>query len=54
MEWNLADFLEISMSDMLQKEAKKKIFVNVPITFDRPEGLRFIKDDVVSRNFDFS
>jgi hypothetical protein len=54
MEWNLADFLEVTMSDMLQKETKKKIFVNVPLTFDRPDGLKFSTGDLMSQNFEFS
>ena len=45
MEWNINDFLEVTMSEMMQKETKKKIFVNVPLTFDRPDGFRFSKQD---------
>jgi hypothetical protein len=41
MEWNINDFLEMTMEEMMQKETKKKIFVNVPLTFERPTGLKF-------------
>lgn len=54
MEWNLADFLEVTMSDMLQKETKKRIFVNVPLTFDRPDGFKFPNEDAMSQNFEFN
>ena len=55
MEWNLADFLEISMDEMMAKEAKKRIFVNVPLTFERPLGLKFAKqDDLTSQLFEFA
>ena len=55
MEWNINDFLEVTMSEMMQKETKKKIFVNVPLTFDRPDGFRFSKqDDLMSELMDFA
>ena len=54
MEWNLSDFLEIGMDEMMAKEAKKRIFVNVPLTFERPHGLKFAKqDDLTSQLFEF-
>ncbi len=40
MEADLGDYLELSMSDMMENEAKKKVFVNVPLTFEAPEGIK--------------
>ena len=51
MEWNIAEYLETSYEDMFSTEAKKKIFVNVPLTFERPNGLAFPKNDVLSNHF---
>merc|ERR1719510_1038190 len=52
MEWNLEDYLEISQDDMFATEAKKKIFVNVPLTFERPIGVKFPKFDVLDNYFE--
>jgi hypothetical protein len=55
MEWNISDYLEITMDEMMQKETKKRIFVNVPLTFERPAGLRFSKqDDLLTELFNFA
>ena len=51
MEWNIAEYLETTYEDMFSTEAKKKIFVNVPLTFERPNGLAFPKNDVLSNHF---
>jgi U3 small nucleolar RNA-associated protein 19 len=51
MEWNLEDYLEITPEEMFAIEAKKKIFVNVPLTFERPHGCAFAKDDILSNYF---
>ena len=51
MEWNLEDHLEITPEEMFAIEAKKKIFVNVPLTFERPHGCAFAKDDILSNYF---
>ena len=52
MEWNLEDYLEIAQEDMFNIEARKKIFVNVPLTFERPVGCAFPKEDLTSKFFD--
>ena len=52
MEWNIEDYLENTYDDMFATEAKKKIFVNVPLTFERPVGLALPKGDVVSSIFE--
>ncbi len=55
MEWNISDYLEITMEEMMGKETKKRIFVNVPLTFDRPNGLKFAKqDDLLTQFFEFA
>ena len=51
MEWNLDDFLNTTQEDMFKTEARKKIFVNVPLTFERPKGCAFPKDDLTSNYF---
>ncbi len=53
VEWDLSEYLEIGMPDMMSEECKKKIFVNVPLNFERPIGLTFAKDgaEVVSKYF---
>ena len=52
MEWNIEDYLETTYEDMFSTEAKKKIFVNVPLTFERPNGLAFPKEDILSQQFE--
>ena len=52
MEWNVDEYLEITPEEMFATEAKKKIFVNVPLTFERPKGWSFAKDDLVSNYFE--
>ena len=52
MEWNIEDYLENTYDDMFATEAKKKIFVNVPLTFERPVGLALPEGDVVSSVFE--
>lgn len=55
MEWNINDFLEVTMDEMMQKETKKKIFVNVPLTFERPNGFKFSKqEDLMSELMEFA
>ena len=55
MEWDLGEYLELGWDDMLRVETKKKIFVNVPLTFERPseKGLAFQKGDLSSECFEF-
>nr|ADD38742.1 Nucleolar complex protein 4 homolog [Lepeophtheirus salmonis] len=51
IEWDLSVSLETTMQDMMDKESKKKIFVNVPLTFERPTGFKFMKTEKVSKYF---
>ena len=46
MEWSIEDYLETTYDDMFATEARKKIFVNVPLEIQRPKG------DVVSNIFE--
>ena len=50
-EWDLAEFLELDMQHMMREEGSKKIFVNVPLTFERPVGMAFAKGDLTSKLF---
>ena len=53
MEWDLSEYLEVSMEDMMKTEAKKKIFLNVPLTFERPRGFKAPKNsDIMSKCFE--
>ena len=53
IEWDLSQYLEITMEDMMMTETKKKVFVNVPLTFERPVGCKFLKDDNSIKYFNF-
>ena len=53
MEWDLTQYLEITMEDMMSTEYKKKVFVNVPLTYERPLGVKFPKNDAVSEYFKY-
>ena len=50
-EWNINDLLEDTYEDMFEVETKKKVFVNVPLTFERPEGFKMAKSEIVSSLF---
>jgi len=50
-EWNVNDLLENTYEDMFETETKKKVFVNVPLTFERPEGFKNPKNEIVSELF---
>ena len=53
MEWDLSQYLEITMEDMMVTETKKKVFVNVPLTFERPMGCSFSKNCGTSKHFKY-
>ena len=52
-ERKLADVLETNWSDLMDIELKKKIFVNVPVNFESPDGLKMAKSDFLSELFEF-
>ena len=43
--------LILYMEEMMAAETRKKVFVNVPLTFERPLGLRAAKGDLTSKYF---
>jgi len=51
-EKDLSATLEINYSDLMDIELKKKVFVNVPLTWESPLGLKHAKDDLFSELFD--
>lgn len=51
MEWDLSQVLEMSYVDMMEVEAKKKVFVNVPLTFERPDSSKSLNDCMVKKYF---
>lgn len=46
--------LETTWADLMDTELKKKVFVNVPVNWEPPNGLKFAKDDFLSEIFDFA
>ena len=50
-EWNVNDLLENTYQDMFEVETKKKVFVNVPLTFEKPDTFKFPKGEIVSSLF---
>ena len=50
-EWNVNDLLENTYQDMFEVETKKKVFVNVPLTFEKPHMFEFPKGEIVSSLF---
>ena len=53
IEWDLTQYLEFTMEDMMSTEYKKKVFVNVPLTYERPLGVKFPKNDSLSDYFNY-
>ena len=54
IEWDITQHLELTMEDMMSIEYKKKVFVNVPLTFERPNGCKFPKNDLVTEYFSYT
>ena len=54
MELDFASHLENSYEEMFEKETKKKIFTNVPVNWDSPDGLKMTSDDIFSQIVDIS
>ena len=54
IEWDITQHLELTMEDMMSIEYKKKVFVNVPLTFERPNGCKFPKSDLVTEYFSYT
>ena len=54
MELDFASHLENSYEEMFEKETKKKIFTNVPVNWEMPDGLKMKADDIFSQIIDVS
>lgn len=54
MELDFASHLENSYEEMFEKETKKKIFTNVPVNWEMPDGLKMKNDDIFSQIIDIS
>jgi len=50
-ELDISAVLETTWIDLFEKETKKKVFPNVPINWEQPDGLKFAKDDLLSQIF---
>lgn len=50
-EMDVSALLETSWSEMMELETKKKVFPNVPINWEIPNGLLMAKDDILSEIF---
>ena len=53
-ELDVSALLEADWADVMDMETKKKVFPNVPTTWEEPQGLRPPKDDVLSEIFAFA
>jgi len=51
-ELDVSALLETTWQEMLEIETKKKIFANVPINWEAPDGVKMHKDDLWSEVFD--
>lgn len=53
-ELDVSSMLEMDWSDVMEIETKKKVFPNVPTNWEKPDGLKMIKDDIVWQIFAFA
>jgi len=53
-ELDVSALLETTWQEMFEKETKKKVFANVPINWEAPEGIKMAKDDIWSQIFDLA
>merc|ERR1712106_450447 len=53
-ELDVSALLETTWQEMFEKETKKKIFANVPINWEAPEGVKMAKDDMWSQIFEIA
>ena len=54
MEKDMSSSLETTSDDLMNGELKKKVFVNVPINFEAPDGFKLPKDDFLSQICEFA
>ena len=53
-ELDVSALLEQDWPEVMEAEAKKKVFPNVPITWEEPKGLWSSKDNILSEIFAFA
>nr|CAG4651775.1 EOG090X04ZD [Triops cancriformis] len=53
MESDLADYLEITWEDMMEKETKRKIPAEVPMNYEKPQKLACVKNEKFSQIFSY-
>merc|ERR1711874_366218 len=53
-EADVSASLETTWQDMMDIELKRKVWINVPLNFERPAGLKLPKEDVLSEMFTMS
>jgi len=51
-ELDVSALLETTWQEMFEKETKKKVFANVPINWEAPDGAKMAKDDIWSQIFE--
>ena len=49
MELDFSSHLETTYQELFEKETKKKIFTNVPVNWELPDGFKIPKDDIFSQ-----
>jgi len=49
MELDFSSHLETTYQEMFEKETKKKIFTNVPVNWELPDGIKLAQDDIFSQ-----
>jgi len=50
-EADVSKSLETTWQEMMEVELKRKVWINVPINFEKPQGILLCKDDVLSQIF---
>jgi hypothetical protein len=50
-EKDVSAVLETNWTDLLELELKKKVFVNVPLNHEQPDGLRLPINELLSELF---
>merc|ERR1711963_1060367 len=49
MELDFSSHLETTYQEMFEKETKKKIFTNVSVNWELPDGIKLAQDDIFSQ-----
>nr|CAG4643910.1 EOG090X04ZD [Lepidurus arcticus] len=51
MEWEVADFLELTWEDMMEKETKRKMPSEVPMNYEKPQKMACVNNERFSEMF---